>query len=122
MIPIATTTVTVLRPAALGADEDPYDEALVEPAEVAAGVRANIAIAAGREDTTGRAAREAVTFRLRCDPADIANRDLIVDDTTGEQYAVVWARQRVTGLGLDHVVADLEQVTEGARELVGGAS
>jgi hypothetical protein len=121
-VPIATTTVTVLRPDELAATDDPYDDADEEPTEIATGVRANIAIADGREELAGRAGREAVSFRLRCDVADITNGDLIVDETTGEQYAVVWSRQRVTGLGLDHVVADLEQVTEGARELVGGSS
>lgn len=109
-IPLATTTITVLRPAVLDADSDPYDEAEAEPDEVASGVRANIAIAAGREEIAGRSEVDVVTFRLRCDPVDVSGGDVIVDDTTGETYAVIWSRDRVTGLGLDHVVADLRLV------------
>jgi hypothetical protein len=109
VIPIATTTVTVLRPDELGASDDPYDETEEEPTEVATGVRANIAIADGREELTGRSEVDDIRFRLRCDPADIAGGDTILDETTGDTYSVVWARSRTTGLGLDHVVADLRQ-------------
>lgn len=108
-IPIATTTITVLRPAELDASDDPYDPVETEPDELAVGVRANIAVADGGEELTGRSSNETVRFRLRADPTDLASSDLVVDDTTGERYAVVWARNRVTGLGLDHVIADLIQ-------------
>lgn len=108
MIPIATTTITVKR-SAVDAAADPYD-APAAPAVVATGVRAHISAPAGTETVAGTAAQEVVRFRLDCDPVDVNNRDTVVDDVTGDVYEVVWARAR-HGLGLDHVEAELLEVT-----------
>lgn len=109
MIPIATTTITVKR---VPADDtrDGYD---TPPAAVtiATGVAASIGAPSGSQNiTTGD--RTVVTFKLTCDPTDLQADDSVVDDTTGEEYRCIWARQR-QGLGLDHTTAALEQV-EGA--------
>lgn len=104
-IPLATTTISVLRRDV--DDVDPYD---TPPAAstIAAGVRAVIGSPAGAEDITG-AEQETVTFRLDCDPTDLQHRDQVVDDQTGDVFDVVWSRDR-TGLGLDYTQAGLRQV------------
>lgn len=114
-IPHATTTITVTRHELLATD-DPYDTPSGTPTTVAAGVRANISVADGDEQVTGRSARETITFRLRADPVDLVHGDTVTDDATSENYAVVFARTRRTGdVGMDHTIAELRQVT-GNRE------
>jgi hypothetical protein len=79
-------------------------------ATVASRVNAHIATSTGTEDSTG--AREIVWFRMACDPVDLRHGDVVVDETTGAEYDVQWARLR-TGAGvlatLDHVQAGLIQ-------------
>lgn len=104
-IPIATTTVSVLR--ADWDDADPYDPAPV-PSTIASGVRAVISSPSGTEQVQG-GQQEVVTFRLDCDPTDIQHRDQIVDDATGDVFDVVWSRDR-SGLGIDYTQAGLRQV------------
>jgi hypothetical protein len=112
-IPIATTTVSVLR-ADLD-NVDPYDPAPT-PATVASGVRAVISSPAGTEQVAG-GQQEIVNFRLDCDTTDLRHRDQIVDDASGERFDVVWVHDR-TGLGLDYTQAGLRQV-EGPFEETG---
>lgn len=111
MIPLATTTITVWRsPTDDGAE--PFDP--LDPPEdhemVVAGVRAHISSPSGDEAVTSGGDREVVQFGLGCDPCDVEHGDVVVDDTTGEQYQVDWAHHRV-GLGLDHVTGGLRQVS-----------
>lgn len=105
---LATTTITVRRVAADPA-RDPYD-AEPEPVTVASGVAAHIFSPTGEEQTAG-GSRSNVNIRLAADPVDLnAETDTVVDDTTGVEYAVEWARD-VVGLGLDHTQARLRHTT-----------
>jgi hypothetical protein len=110
-VPLATTTVAVLRVPADTA-RDPYD-AQPAPETVASGVRAHISSPSGRERVAG-GSQEVVEFRLACDPVDLRHTDRVQDEQCGAIYEVVWARPR-KGLGLDHVEAGLKQVSGGAR-------
>lgn len=129
MIPLATTTIRIERLSVIeGAtygqagrtynadgllysasdiDRDAWDE-LPPPAVVASGIRAHIGRPSGTEDRAG-SAQESVTWHLDCDPVDLRHTDTIIDELTGDRYAVQWAKQR-QGLGLDRVEADLLQV------------
>lgn len=108
MIPVATTTIEVLR---LPADptRDPEDPQPA-PVSVASGVRAHISTSRGREVVQGQSTQEIVEFRLSCDTADIQQDDQVRDEATGEVYHVMWARSR-SGLGLEHTQAGLKQVS-----------
>lgn len=106
-IPVATTSIRILRPA--GADE-PY-ETPGTPTVVATGVRAHISTSRGTENVAG-GSQEIVYFRMSCDPVDLQHQDRVEDEATGLIYNVEWARLR-RGLGLDHVEAGMKQV-EGA--------
>lgn len=107
-IPIATTTIAVLRTAVLATD-DPY-EVTASPDTVATGVRAVIGAPAGSELVAGAGAQEDVTHRLDCDTTDLRNTDQVRDEVSLAVFNVVWSRQRV-GFGLAHTVAGLRQVT-----------
>lgn len=101
-IPLATTTITITRPAVA---DDPYDGAETTTT-VAAGVRAHISTPSGREQRAG-GSQETIDFRLNCDTVDLRHGDRVTD-AQAEAYEVVWAQARV-GLGLDHVEAGLRQ-------------
>lgn len=103
MIPVATTTISVTRPTVA---DDPYDGAATS-ATVASKVRAHISTPSGREQQRG-GSQESIDLRLDCDSVDLQHTDVVVDDTTGETFQVVWAESRV-GLGLDHVEAGLRR-------------
>lgn len=109
MIPLATTTITWL-----ASDQDGTKDLRDPPTfsiPRASGVRAVIGSPGGTEDTTS-GQREETTFRLNCDPVPGALHDeRVVDEQTDETYEVVWVRQR-RGLGLDHTVAELRQITD----------
>lgn len=106
MIPLATTTLTVSRVPA-DPTRDGYD---TQPAAapVVTGLNAVIGNPGGSQNITA-GDRTVVTFPLTTDPADIQADDTILDEQTGEQYRVMWARNR-SGLGLDHVEGEVEQV------------
>ncbi|MBM3679152.1 MAG: hypothetical protein FJW96_14955 [Actinobacteria bacterium] len=110
-IPLATTTIAVLRVPA-DASRDPYDPQ-PEPETVASGIRAHISSPSGRERTAG-GSQEVVEFRLACDPTDLRHTDRVQDEQSDAVYEVIWARPR-QGHGLDHVEAGLKQVTGVAR-------
>ena len=107
MIPLATTTVTVSRSSQDGTKDL---RSTITWSTYAAGVRAHIGEPAGVETVAG-GSREDVAFRLDCDPCAIRHDDRVTDDSTGEVYTVEWVKQR-EGLGLDHTVAQLRQVTD----------
>lgn len=103
-IPIQTTTISVIRP---NAADEPY-ETPGATSTIASGIRAHISTSRGDEADVG-GDQEVVIFRLSCDPTDVAHRDQIRDEATGDVYEVEWARLR-RGFGLDHVEAGLRQV------------
>lgn len=108
MIPIATTTIAVLRVTA-DPTYDGFDSASATPATVASGVRAVIGEPSGSETVQGNASQEDVTYRLDADPVSLLDTDQVRDEVTGDTYDVVWARAR-GGFGLSHTVAGLRQV------------
>ncbi|HVM07198.1 MAG TPA: hypothetical protein VM345_01945 [Acidimicrobiales bacterium] len=108
MIPLATTTIKVILPAAVGANVDPLSAAGTATT-VAEGVRAHIRVLSGDESTTGAASQSDVRYRLKCDPVVMSARSRVIDESTGLAYEVVWA-QPVTAFGLDHVAAELRRV------------
>lgn len=114
MLPIATTSIAVIRP---NPSDEPF-ETPGAPSTVATGVRAVISASRGDEAPSG--GQEVVYFRLDCDPipAGIDHGDQIQDLPTGAVYEVLWARL-VRGLGLDHHEAGLKQV-DGVRSGPGG--
>ena len=91
MIPLSSTTITVLRAKAADVYDEPYGGAL--PAadwdEVATGVRAVIDRATGRDQVAG-GEQSTVDLSLVCDRCDIDYRDMVRDDTSGSEYRVVW--------------------------------
>lgn len=111
MIPVATTTIRVLRqvpaPEPYEAAEDDHGDP-VAPTVIAAGVRAQISTSKGAESSSGT--QEIVDFRLSCDPVELDHDDRVEDERTNLVYEVTWARQRF-GLGLDHTEAGLRQIT-----------
>ena len=110
MIPVATTTIAVLRvPEDDHEVRDPED-VQPDPVEIATGIPAHISTSRGREEREGASTQEIVDFRLSCNVTDLTADDRVRDEATGEVYEVTWARER-RGLGLDHTEAGLRQVT-----------
>jgi hypothetical protein len=106
-VPLATTTVQILR-AAADTSRD-YWDADPAPATVAS-VRAHLSSPSGRE-IRGEGSQQIVDMVLLCDPVDLHHDDRVKDLTTGTLYRITWVRKRY-GLGLDHMVAGL-MVAEG---------
>ncbi len=101
-IPGATTTITVQTPT----QAEPYEAQTW--ADVATGVRAVIGGPGGQESNATGAA-SSVDARLTADPVVLTHDMRVVDDTTGDTYAVVWSVRRI-GLGLEHTTAGLRKV------------
>jgi hypothetical protein len=102
-IPLATTTITVKRPAAA----EPYEAGALDT--VAAGVRAHISGPGGIQRQAG-GSQEDITLPFACDVADVQHTDQVVDDTTDITYEVVWVERR-QGLGLDRMTGQLRRIT-----------
>lgn len=115
-LPVATTTITILR-GATPSTEDPYGEGYDEVgdrddsvATVDTSVRAVIAPAgAGNSGRSGGGESQVMEFRLVADDCDLQYTDTVLDDITGEEFAVVWAHGQPGLAGLDHVAANLRQ-------------
>jgi len=109
MIPIATTTIAVLR-----SDQDGTQDAIdgVTLSTLATGVRAVIGSDSGTETNAGGSS-EQVSARLDCDPTDLRHVDQVTDEATGETWHVTWVRRR-RGMGLDHMEAGLLAITDRA--------
>ncbi|MET0415339.1 MAG: hypothetical protein ABW022_04900 [Actinoplanes sp.] len=91
VIPLATTTVTVLRDTDL--DAEPYSGPPTM-SEVASGVRAVISRPTGRntgQEQLGGGEQAVWDFELVMDLTVIDYRDNVRDDSTGIVYQVVWA-------------------------------
>lgn len=114
MIPLATTTISVLRLTAAQL-ADPYDNESVDsgPASgfnvVQTGIRAHISAPSGREQVAGGEQAD-VAFKLAADPCDLDHADRVKDESTGHVFLVDWAFLR-TAMGLDHVTAQLRRVS-----------
>lgn len=116
-LPLATTTITVLRPA-LPATEDPYGDGYDaevarddDIATVETSVRAVISPAgAGLGGSSVGGESEVMEFRLVADPLDLSYLDLVIDETTDEEFEVVWAHLQPGLVGLDHMQAGLRTV------------
>lgn len=119
-IPIATTTIKIMRPPDADAGKDPYDDDKTPMDTIATGVRAvfyspgaGASIGGGEHGPTG--SQEAVRWQLGADPCDLRHIDTVVDETTTQQYAVAWAKARPDPDGdLAHVVAGVDEVRGGA--------
>lgn len=106
MIPLATTTISVLRPPDADMDAEPY--AGTEPADLitaAAGVKAVIDYPSGNTQLAG-GEQVVWNFQLVCDPTDLRRLDMVRDETSDMRYRVVWV-QIYPG---DHVEAGLRFV------------
>jgi hypothetical protein len=106
VLPLATTTIDITR-VAHDATRDGYDPR-PNPTTVARNVRAVIGSPSGRQNISA-GDRTVVTWSLRADPCDLTADDTVTDNTTGDTYRVIWARQRYE-LGLGYTAAGLEQV------------
>jgi hypothetical protein len=125
-IPVATTTITILREQDVRdphtpPDVDPWGDGYDEDADtvpdavatwvpVATGVRATIATPVGRA-LFGLGNTSTITFALAADPCDLRNGDRVDDQTTGRRFAVNWAEATpgVDGM-LVQVVAGITSV------------
>jgi len=89
MIPISTTTLTVLR---RPPPDDGYPDAEPVYAVVVSGVRANFEL---YERPTSQPFEEAISrSRFVCDPCDVLAFDLVRDDVTGTVWNVEWVQPR----------------------------
>lgn len=89
MIPLATTTISVLTPAAADLDAEPYSGASERLEQVVTGIRAVIDAPSGREQVAG-GEQSIWDYELVCDLAPIQRYDTVRDDATGVDYRVVW--------------------------------
>ena len=110
MIPVAATLITVKR-FAEDPNADPYEpHGPGTESVVAQDFRATISSPRGREVVAG-GSQEVVQFAMSSDPVDLKHTDRVLDQKTGDQYEVVWVRQRPSPTGLDHTRASLKAVT-----------
>ena len=101
MLPLVTTTGSVLRPPS----GDPYETAAA-PTVVATGIAAHVSSPTGSEvDAGGQLERIDAVLFTEAD-TDLRHTDLWRDDGTGDVYRVAWLRLR-RGLGLNHLKAGL---------------
>lgn len=109
-LPTATTTISILRPPDTVSPEDAsYDLTSIAPATVATGIAAVIGISPSGRSELNAGSQEVLNFRLSADPCDLRHTDIVLDESTGEKFQVMWVKAR-TGLGLDHVAAGLRSV------------
>lgn len=108
MIPLATTTIAVLRTTGPDQYDEPYGGG-DDPANrevVASGVRAVLDRPRGTEQVAG-GEQSRVDLSLICDRCDIDYRDLVRDERTGRVYRTVWTLDYG-----DHIEGGL-QIVEG---------
>src|SRR5687767_13507172 len=87
VLPLVTTTGSVLRPA----DGDPYETAAA-PTVVATGIAAHVSSPTGSEvDAGGQLERIDAVLLTEAD-TDLRHTDLWRDDGTGDVYRVAWLR------------------------------
>lgn len=103
MIPLATTTVTVVR------ESEPEPGEGITDVAVASGVRAVIGSPSGGENPGPGGGSERVDAVLNADPVPGLDHVCRVTDADGRAYGVVWVEHR-TGL-LAHTRAGLVRKT-----------
>lgn len=114
-IPISSTQITIKRPPAADDGADPYD-AKSPMVTVVTGVRALFSSPSGGASLGGgefgdTGSQEAVQWTLLADPCDLKHTDTVYDETTGQPYAVAWAKLRTDpDHELDHMVAGVNEV------------
>lgn len=101
MLPVTTTTGTILRPAG----GDPYETAAA-PTQIATGLAGHVSAPTGSEVDQGGQLEQVDAVLLTDPDADLRHTDLWRDDGTDLTYRVAWVRRR-QGLGLDHLKAGL---------------
>lgn len=104
MNPLPTTTITVRRPSSSGDSTDAPDVA-----PIVSEYPATIGSPSGSDLLVG-GEKETVEAVLIVSGIALQHLDFVDDESTGDTWAVVWARSR-QGLGLDHVRAGLRRVT-----------
>ena len=109
MIPLSTTTITVLRTPVADIYDEPYGGGTPADREVVAtGVRAVIDRPTGIREQVAGGEQSTVELLLTCDLTDITYLDLVRDDNTQQVYGV---RYVITYQG-SHTEAGL-RITEG---------
>lgn len=107
-LPLATTTISVYSRIQGDSPDVPY--AAVTTAErkqlKISGVRAVLSIGkaggSGNEVIVAGAQQAIAKFKLHCDPCDINNTDIVVDEITKQQYEILWVVE-VQGLGFNYM-------------------
>lgn len=109
MIPLSTTTITVLRTPAADIYDEPYSGSTPADREiVATGVRAVIDRPSGFKEQMAGGEQSIVELWLTADPVDLTHLDLVRDDTTSQVYGVRY----VIAYAGSHVEAGL-RIVEG---------
>jgi hypothetical protein len=110
MLPVTTSTYTWQRASNIDEDsEDPLDWATE-----ATGIPGTTSYFSGTE-SVANGDRERVDCRVFLDTQlDIRHYDRLVDEGTGDTWAIAYTRRR-QGLGLDHLVVGAYEVTGVAR-------
>jgi hypothetical protein len=110
MIPVSSTTITVQRDVAAQTD-DPYGETTVTLTTIATNVRAVISPPSGLARLVG-GSRSVYDAMLRCDPTSIDPQDVVTDDSSGQQWTVLWVTNP-SAFGITFTEAAL-RIVEGA--------
>lgn len=110
-IPLATTTISVLRPTAAQDAGEAYQVDAPAPGgyrTTATGIRAHIGSPGGSE--TVRGSEQMVgQFGFLCDPVDMDHYSWVRDEKTGSTYQVIWVKSR-TGFGPSFMQGQLKRV------------
>jgi hypothetical protein len=119
VISLATTKITVKRSDQIDvSDTDPWERLteaspLDPPLILATGVRASLNIGPfNRAASSGEPGDTETLYALMtCDPTDLTFHDLVLDETTGQTWDVVWVFVQPGIAGTGHVQAKLKVVT-----------
>jgi len=116
MLPMATTTIRVMKPSAEQEIGEPsFSGSNAQLVEAAKGIRAVFSRPLGSENRNG--GEQATTvFILYCDLFDgeLSYKDGVIDEVTGSKYEIASVPFKRVGAGADHWVAEVSQV-EGLR-------
>jgi hypothetical protein len=114
VIPLPTTTITLLAPVPPEDQEDDWGTG-PDPASgftaVASGVRAhlssrmNIATPSAFGQFTSGGNTQQLKFRMICDPCELTPDMRVLDETTGEEYDVAWVMPRPEPMS--HIVSSV---------------
>lgn len=108
MLPMATTTVSVLRLSDDQLNDEPYNEPAISRTVAHSGIRAHFSTPSGSETVAGGELSVTV-YKVVTDPADITHLDWLKDERTNEVWRIDWISTR-GGLGLDHMVGQVRLI------------